>query len=248
MNAGQGSDLRRAAERSHDFSRFFHSTECSDFRNIGKSDVANLETETFSICCDNRYMLEQWAKEAIDASGLSQAEISRRMTEALGRSLDRAAINKVFKGKRKLSADEMVELARIAGVDLPEQLSVRTVPIVGYVSAGALAHYVDPGGELERVVAPEGSNNDTVAVEIRGDSLGSIFDRWLVFYDEVRSPVTSDLIGRLCVVGLADERVLVKKIQRSKTPGLYHLISNTEAPITDAEVIWAAKVKNMVPK
>lgn len=36
-------------------------------------------------------MIEQWAKAAIDASGLTQAEIARQLTERLGKSLDRAA-------------------------------------------------------------------------------------------------------------------------------------------------------------
>lgn len=124
----------------------------------------------------------------------------------------------------------------------------RTVPLVGYVAAGAVAHYFGDQGQLDEVEAPDGSTEDTVAVEIRGDSLGSIFDRWLVFYDEVRSPITSDLLGKLCVVGLADGRIMVKKVQKSKTPGFYHLLSNTEEPILDAVVEWAARVKNMVPQ
>lgn len=124
----------------------------------------------------------------------------------------------------------------------------KMVPLVGYVAAGAVAHFFDDQGEIDEVEAPDGSTSDTVAVEIRGDSLGSIFDRWLVFYDEVRCPVTPDLIGKLCVVGLADGRIMVKKIQRSKAPGYYHLLSNTEEPILDAAIEWAARVKSMVPR
>lgn len=125
----------------------------------------------------------------------------------------------------------------------------REVRLVGYVGAGAIAHYYadgdDPG---ETVDAPEGATEYTVAVEIRGESLGALFEHWLVFYDEVRSPVTTDMIGRLCVVGLEDGRVLVKQIQRSRTDGLHHLISNTEAPILDVVVAWAARVRAMVPR
>lgn len=128
-------------------------------------------------------------------------------------------------------------------------LSLDEVPLVGYVGAGSAAHFYATADEgLGTVPAPEGATASTVAVEIRGDSLGALFEHWLVYYDEVRSPVTPDMIGRLCVVGLIDDRVLVKKIQRSKTPGLYHLLSNTEAPIFDAEVVWAARVKSMMPR
>lgn len=123
-----------------------------------------------------------------------------------------------------------------------------TVPLVGYVGAGAETHFFSDQGELDRVRAPDGSTEDTIAVEIRGDSLGSFFDRWLVFYDDVRRPVTSDLIGPLCVVGTEDGRILIKKIQRSRAKGLFHLISQTEPPILDIGIEWAARVKNMVPR
>jgi SOS-response transcriptional repressor LexA len=193
-------------------------------------------------------MMDDWAKRAIDASGKSQAEIARLLSAALHRSLDRAAVNKVYKGTRKLAADEMVELARITGVEIPETGAQRLVPLVGYVSAGALSYFHNPDGPIDWVPAMDGATPDTVAAEIRGDSLGSLFDQWLVYYDEVRRPVTPDLIGKLCVVGLPDDRTMVKKIQRSKTPGLFHLLSNTEAPIMDVEIVWAARVKNMVPR
>lgn len=124
-----------------------------------------------------------------------------------------------------------------------------TVPLVGYVGAGAATTFFpQDSGHLDDVPAPDGSSEATVAVEIRGDSLGSFFDRWLVYYDDVRRPVTSDLINRLCVVGLDDGRILIKKIQRSKTRGYHHLLSQTEAPIFDVVIEWAARVKSMVPR
>jgi hypothetical protein len=89
-----------------------------------------------------------------------------------------------------------------------------------------------------------------VAVEIRGESLGPLFERWLVHYDEIRSPITPDLLGQLCVVGLPNDKVLVKKVRnsKSKTKGLYDLLSNNEDPMLDVAVEWAAKVKSMVPR
>lgn len=125
-----------------------------------------------------------------------------------------------------------------------------TVPLVGYVRAGATAYYyasaTDP---LDWVPPVEDGTDDTVAVQIQGDSLGSFFDQWLVYYDEIRSPVTPDLLGRLCVVALLDDRVVVKKVRKAKRAGFYDLLSNTgNDDILDVEVAWAAKVKNMVPR
>lgn len=132
--------------------------------------------------------------------------------------------------------------------DATEDTANGTVRLVGYVGAGAETHfYAVAQGDLDEVPAPDGATEDTRAVEIRGDSLGSLFDRWLVFYDDVRRPVTNDLVGKLCVVGLADDRVLIKKIGKGKR-GRYQLLSEKEEPIEDAEIEWAASVKIMVPK
>ena len=69
-----------------------------------------------------------------------------------------------------------------------------------------------------------------------------------MLYDEVRSPVTPDMLGQLCVVGLLDGRVLVKWLKAAKTPGLFHLKSETESTMKDQEVVWAAKVTGMQPR
>jgi phage repressor protein C with HTH and peptisase S24 domain len=133
--------------------------------------------------------------------------------------------------------------------DPPEAPTAPKVPVAGYVGAGAEAHfYAVAQGDLDEVDAPEGSSKQTVAVEIRGDSLGTFFDRWLVFYDDIRSPITPDLIGKLCVVELDDGRVLIKKVQRSRVHGLFNLVSQNEPPIVDATIEWAARVKSMMPR
>ena len=190
------------------------------------------------------------------------AELGNPSPFALAREhgLERGFINDILIGKKKRVLD-VTKLAAALQLE-PGPLSAgklvpvaeldsdsNTVPLVGYVGAGAEAHYYALShGELDRVPAPEGSTDETVAVEVRGESLGALFQHWLVYYDEVRSPVTTDLIGRLCVVGLPDDRVLVKQIKATKRPGLFDLLSNTEEPIRDAVVAWAAKVKNMVPR
>ena len=58
-------------------------------------------------------------------------------------------------------------------------------------------------------------------MQIRGHSLGALFDNWLVFYDDVRNPPDDDLVGRMCVCGLADGRVLIKALKRSQIAGLW---------------------------
>ncbi|WP_301406252.1 hypothetical protein, partial [Enterococcus entomosocium] len=61
-------------------------------------------------------------------------------------------------GKDKKSSSEAVQ---------------RTVPLVGYVGAGATAFFFGEQGHYDDVPAPDGASTNTVAVEIRGDSLGA---------------------------------------------------------------------------
>lgn len=130
----------------------------------------------------------------------------------------------------------------------PER-SGRRVRIVGYVGAGSEAHfYAIADEDFEEVDAPEGIGDETVAVEIKGKSWGPLMDTWLVFYDDVRSPITDDLYNETCVVGLADDRILLKKIKREKD-GSFTLLSNSnEPPIPHARIEWAAKVTGMRPR
>lgn len=130
-----------------------------------------------------------------------------------------------------------------------ERPTTETVPLVGYVSAGAsLVQYSEGQGPFDQVPAPRHSTPQTVAAAIRGVSLGPAFDEAILFYDDVRSPITPDLYGRLCVVGLADGRVLVKLVRPGEN-GLFHLISNTaEEPMWNQEVVWAARVTDIRPR
>jgi transcriptional regulator with XRE-family HTH domain len=188
---------------------------------------------------------------AREAKGLSQSDLAR-LIGVKPQSIQAIEAGRVEKPRNIVAIAKAVDVDAgflLTGEEADGPLDLNEVPLVGYVGAGAAAHFYASADEgLGTAPAPEGATASTVAVEIRGESLGALFEHWLVYYDEVRSPVTHDMIGRLCVVGLIDDRVLVKKIQRSKTPGLYHLLSNTEAPIFDAEVVWAARVKSMMPR
>lgn len=134
-----------------------------------------------------------------------------------------------------------------ASLDKPPAPTVR---VKGYVGAGSEAHFYAVSDEdFEEVPAPAGASDQTVAVEIRGKSFGPLMQSWLVFYDDVRSPVTPDLIGQVCVVGLADDRILIKEIRRNGKGG-YKLLANTttDDAIEDAQIEWAAKVTSMRPR
>ena len=177
-------------------------------------------------------------------------------------------VSRLERGERNFTLKQMDAFARAFGIQATELLPshdteglsgapvlnqegqvVRLyVPLVGYVGANSKAHFYEVAQQdLDQVPAIDGATEKTVAVLIQGSSLGSVFHGWLAYYDDVRRPVTPDLHRALCVVGLPDERILIKKLHPSQTPGLYDLLS-AEDPIEGVRVEWAAKVKAMTPR
>jgi hypothetical protein len=153
---------------------------------------------------------------------------------------------------RSLKGETEDAIVRAYGVtteDLFGLGGVRSVPVVGYVGAGAAAHYYDSSqGALDHVPAPENAHPNTVAREIKGQSIGRRFDGWLIFADDAQEAVTPDLYGQLCVCGLPDGRVLVKWLEPARTSGLFHLASETEETLYDQPVAWASRVTSMRPR
>lgn len=171
----------------------------------------------------------------------------QQAADAMG--VSRGQFIKLERGERRLTADYIAMACRAFSVEPSEVLGERaSVMIVGHVGAGEEAFFADGQGPFGEVPAPSYATDSTVAVEIRGTSLGELFDRWLVFYDDIRTPPTRDMMGRLCVVGLADGRVVVKKITRGHLPGTYTLLSNVGPPMYDLPVLWAATVNGMAPR
>lgn len=202
---------------------------------IVKSDFGFSKLPVFLNCRKMAAMDYRLIARTIDLRGLSKSGLASAL------KIPNSAVTELLKGNRRLLADEVPIVRRYLKLD--------TVPLKGYVAAGAEATFFPlPDDDLDRVEAPEDATEKTVAVEIRGESLGALFDRWLVYYDDVHRPITQALIGQLCVVGLPDGRVLIKRVQKTKTKGLFHLISNNDAPILDVPIEWAAKVKKMGPR
>src|SRR5262249_27764608 len=123
------------------------------------------------------------------------------------------------------------------------QLEHDNVRMVGYVGAGGAAHLYDvASSHLDKITPATGIAENGAAMEVRGNSVGPYFNRWYVFYDDVRRPMSSAFIGQLCGIGLPDRRILIKQVQRGTREGLYNLHSATEKTITDARIEWATRV------
>lgn len=116
------------------------------------------------------------------------------------------------------------------------------VPVVGYVGAGGQVAYAEGQGPFGEAPMPPGATPGIVAVTVRGDSLGVLGNDATIYYDNRQDPPTDALLGRLCVIGLPDGRILVKTLLKGSKPGLFHLIAVAGPNLMDHAVDWAARV------
>lgn len=146
--------------------------------------------------------------------------------------------------------DGILLLAKKLGIiQSAGNISDMLVPIVGFVGAGGSIVYSEGQGPFgEAQMPPKNGTESTVAVVVRGDSMaGQLEDGWTVYYDDRRSAPAQDLLGRLCVVGLRDGRVLIKKLLPGRQNGKYDLYSTNAAPMLDQQIDWAARVTWIAP-
>lgn len=129
-------------------------------------------------------------------------------------------------------------------------VNVTSVPVVGYVGAGGNISFSESQGPFgEADMPPKDGSPSLVAVIVQGDSMsGTLEDGWTVYYDNRRDPPDETLHAKLCIVGLRDGRVLIKKLYPGRKRGHYDLHSVNAPVLLDQPVEWAAKITWIAPK
>ena len=133
-------------------------------------------------------MTVDWIRE-----GLKEKRKTRSgLAKALGRSP--SAVTDLLNGSRRLRAEEIAVAAEYLGVEPPRLVGGgRAAPSERPRAAGRLCRRRRDRAFLRRrrrgrsTRCPRRTRRapSTVAVQIRGHSLGALFDNWLVFYDDV---------------------------------------------------------------
>lgn len=158
---------------------------------------------------DMRYvseMMDLWVKDALAHSGLKQAELARRLTEKLKVSIDRAAVNKMTTGARRVSGVEMLAIEEITGWPAPtsRESNISMVPQISWVSAGALSSQepVDVRQAVDLIAVPELPQGQWIALEVQGDSMDRVSPAGSVIF--VNCADTNLVNGRFYVI--SDEK------------------------------------------
>lgn len=173
-----------------------------------------------------------------------------RAAEEMG--VSRSQFIKLERGERRLNTDYIARAAQAFGVAASRVLGDDeriTIPIVGRVGAtpdGAIVQDTGQGnfGELD---VPAGATGDEAALEVDGYSMGIYApDGSIILYHDRRDPPTDDMLSEVCVVGLPDGRVLMKRLLRGSSRGLFDLESLVGETMRDQRVEWAGVVSIVV--
>ena len=177
--------------------------------------------------------------------GLTQVELARMA------GTSQPQIKRLESGERPISAEWARRLAPHLGVT-PSQLifpetagKPMTLNILGRVGAstdGVVIHESDHG-PFGVIQAPIGAKGTEAVVEVDGHSMGIYApDGSLILYENREDPPQESMLGEVCVVGLPDGRVLVKRLLRGSRKGLFDLESVVGDTLRDQKVNWAAVV------
>lgn len=167
--------------------------------------------------------------------------------------VSRGQFIKLERGERRLTQQYIQQAAKAFHVPqahiLDSAEGPTTIPVVGRVGAstdGVIVQDVGQGpfGEID---LPAGATGSEVAVEVQGHSMGIYAPNGsLIIYDDRRDPPSEDMLGEVCVVGLPDGRVLLKRLLRGSRRGLFDLESLIGETMRDQRVEWAAVVALVV--
>ena len=174
-----------------------------------------------------------------------------KLADRLGTSAGH--LHKWETGKVAITVDRLQEVANALGCGLLDLIDgIIKVPVVGKVGAGVVVESIDDyplGQGLRQVRCPTGLDpQQTVAVEVEGDSMLPIEEGWLLFYTRNYDGVPVECLGKLCVVQLADEGArFVKRVKLGRLPGAFNLYSTNAREMEDVALLWAAPVLDARP-
>jgi phage repressor protein C with HTH and peptisase S24 domain len=173
-----------------------------------------------------------WVHDALRSAQISQAELARKLRDRLGREIDRSMVQKVLKGVRRLSADELIAVAEITGSPLPTAAPSGLRPLLATdeKSHRAARRKIapDPSPEFEPSAYAARNRSDrasTAGGRDQGDRLRAEWrfpKQWLE--EEMRlGAATTDVlavVGSSMAPDLIDgDRVLIDRLRRDPRQG-----------------------------
>lgn len=173
----------------------------------------------------------------------------RELAERAGISLVYLQQVKAGTGKRRLNTDLIDKLAAALGCEPSELIGGPTtpesqsVPVVGYVGAGAEVFWFGEEDVLDEVSMPFGAEpgQSFKALRVKGDSQAPLLPEGSIIYCDASQEKCTDcsiMIGELCVVQIKNGPMLLKYLNRGYQPGRFNLMSSNATAMEDQELDW----------
>jgi transcriptional regulator with XRE-family HTH domain len=183
----------------------------------------------------------QWFYDRLRDHNLSLRKLARML------GVDPSALTRAFQGRRRITMPEAVEIARIFSVPLEDvyhaagmvvPAGAETVPMVGTVGPDMVVQPLTT--HVPPVAAPPGMPVTAEAIQFRtAASSADLWDRWIAFYDPRPA---QDIVGRLCLVTLADSTRHVRSVRAGYLPRTYNLISPFAPTIENVVIAEATPI------
>jgi transcriptional regulator with XRE-family HTH domain len=178
-----------------------------------------------------------------------------QFAKALGVSQGTVSRWENSKNPEEPTNESMAKIAEFGGVTVDELLDlaparergITQVRRVGAILAGGAVEFYDESGPNVYVAGFEGAPANTVALIINEETAPEGLEGWLVYFDEMDTDITPQVLNRMCVVWLDDGRVLIRKVVPGQIAGTYTLKSTFLPPIYDAKIRRVARVSYMKP-
>jgi transcriptional regulator with XRE-family HTH domain len=123
-------------------------------------------------------------------------------------------------------------------------------PVIGRVGADpeGVVLFATGQGSGELVPIPPGGTDRAAALLVVGHSMPGLADNGgLIYFEDQRTPPTTDMLGHVVVVETDTDEVLVKRLLRGSKAGLYDLESIAGPTRRDAKLRWAAHITAIIP-
>lgn len=204
-----------------------------------------------------RWARNRWV-QAHPESGATAEDVARRFgwKSVTYRSHERAPAD----NGRGFDADTAKAYAKAFGVswlwlfagegDPLSGAAPEMVEIAGYAGANPDGTIAFAQGQSTGDYAPRPPNGSPTArvLEVRGHSMPFFAeDGSLIWYDDVQSRPSHEMIGHVVVVQLDTDEVLVKRLLRGSAPDLWDLQSISGPLREDARLVWAARITAIIP-
>lgn len=194
--------------------------------------------------------MKDWANQALEYSGFSQAELARKLSQEFGWSDNRSILNKILTGDRDLKADEMLDISEATKFPLPgaetpkREPGLRRVEVAAYVQAGHFAETWE-WDEADRYSVyvpdlPELKGMRLYAAETRGPSMNRRYlEKTVVVFNSVAEAHEEPIPGKRYVIerrrsgGEAEHTV---KLLHADADGKFWLMPESDDPRFQAPI------------